>query len=79
MAQNDNKDPQLKQGAVTPRSLRVASFRGAYRDTRFDNEGLSVGPVSRETEEALRADFPSAKIEVVKAAKSEEAPKETAE
>ena len=70
----EKNQPQVKQGAVTPRTLRVATFRGAYGDARFNDEGVSEQPVSPATEAQLRTDFPNAAIEVVEAVetKSEE-------
>jgi hypothetical protein len=62
----DTKGPQVKQGAVTPRRLQVGGgFSGAFLDARFDNEGVSVAPVSRATEESLRKQFPNATIKAV--------------
>jgi hypothetical protein len=66
MSEETKTPPQVKQGAVTPRSLRVEGFRGAYLDTRFNDQGLSEGPVSSATEKALREQFPGAKIEAVR-------------
>jgi hypothetical protein len=66
----DKTQPQVKQGAVTPRTLRVANFRGAYGDARFNDEGVSEQPVSQTTEAQLRTDFPNAEIEVVEAVES---------
>jgi hypothetical protein len=71
MADNENKQPQVKQGAITAARLRVENFRGAYRDARFDNDGVSEEPVSPETAAALKSDFPNARVEVVRA-KTEE-------
>lgn len=73
MSEKDN--PSVKQGAVTPRKLRIAGFRGAFRDTVFDNNGISTAPVSPETEEALKKQFPRAKVEAVR----DEAKTETTE
>lgn len=69
MAEQDKKEQsQVKQGAVTPRRLRVEGFRGAFLDARFNDEGISEEPVSRETEEALRSNFPGARLEPVASA-----------
>lgn len=65
MATDNEKQPSVKQGAVTPRTLKVNNFRGAYRDAVFNDEGVSVEPVSPETEEALKKDFPRAKVTAV--------------
>jgi hypothetical protein len=64
MADTD-KQPTVKQGAVTPRTLKVHNFRGAYRDAVFNDDCVSVAPVSPETEEALRKHFPKAKVTAV--------------
>ncbi len=69
MSDEKNK-PQVKQGAVTPQRLRVEGFRGAYLDARFDNKGESVEPVSPETADALKKQFPRAKVTVVGEAKA---------
>jgi hypothetical protein len=51
----------LKSGS----RLRVGGFRGHFRDAQFDDSCVSSGPVSAETEAALRAQFPKAEVEVV--------------
>jgi hypothetical protein len=62
----DEKDSNVKQGAVTARRLKVTGgFRGAFRDARFDNDGVSEEPVSPETEAALKKQFPRAKVSAV--------------
>lgn len=72
----DEKDPQVKQGAVTPRRLKVGGgFRGAFLDARFGNDGVSEESVSPETEAALKKQFPKAKITAVDAkSKGDEQP-----
>ncbi|MBA3241176.1 MAG: hypothetical protein H0T60_08105 [Acidobacteria bacterium] len=72
MADDNNQrtqdQPQVKQGAVTARRLKVGGgFRGAFLDARFDNSGESVEPVSPETESALKRQFPKARISSVSA------------
>lgn len=69
---NEQQQPTVKQGAVTPRTLRASGFRGAYLDARFDDEGVSVEPVSAETEAALKKDFPRLKITAVTAKATDE-------
>lgn len=66
MSEQDSKQPTVKQGAVTPRTLRIEGFRGVFRDATFDDECVSVEPVSPETEAAIKKQFPKAKISVVR-------------
>lgn len=68
----DKKGAEVKQAVITEktlksgRRLRVPGMRGHYGKAHFDNEGVSTGEVSEETEELLRRDFPKAQIEEVK-------------
>lgn len=77
MASNKETDggaPEVKKGALDGAALKSGSrlrvgggFRGYFRDAQFDDDGVSVEPVSAETAEALRAQFPKARVEEVKA------------
>jgi hypothetical protein len=59
------QEPVVKQAVVDARALRVGNFRGMFRDSGFDNDGRSIGVVSSATEQALRAQFPDAEIDVI--------------
>lgn len=73
MADSDkNNPPAVKQGAVTPRRLRVEGFRGAFLDARFSNDGVSEEAVSVETEKAIKEQYPKAKVEPVREERTED-------
>lgn len=62
---DEKNQSKVKQGAVTAQRLKVNGFRGAFLDARFGDDGVSEGPVSPATAEALQRQFPRAKVSVV--------------
>ena len=57
------KPEQAQHSAV--RRVRVAGFRGTYRNMHFDVDGYSVGPVHEETLKKLVEQFPVLVVEEV--------------
>jgi hypothetical protein len=50
----------------TRKRIKVTGFNGAFLDARFDDKGISEGPVSDNTLSQLRVLFPKAEIEEIK-------------
>jgi hypothetical protein len=69
----DAADAEPKQGVITsadtrgagPKRLKVAGFRGSFKDAVFNDDGESEKPVSEETAIALKTQFKDATIEEI--------------
>lgn len=69
---SDEKKINVKQGAVTAQRLKAEGFRGAFKDARFGDDGVSEEPVSPATVEALKKQYPRLKVTVVGEAQTAE-------
>lgn len=62
-------DLEVKQGVVrlskSGGRLRVAGMRGKFGDATFGDDHVSLEPVSDQTRDLLRSNFPEAEIEEV--------------
>lgn len=63
-----SEDLEVKQGVVNlakngTTHLRVSGIRGKYRDAQFDDDCVSLDPVSDKTRAMLRDEYPNAEFE----------------